>query len=54
MNEIFAIIELHESFEDWPYPLMYEERYHRYPNVHCAVRSLRSAPYFVASLCRKW
>jgi hypothetical protein len=30
LEEIFAEIDRHESFEDWPYPLMYKELLFRY------------------------
>ena len=29
-DEIFSVIDLYDSFEDWPYPLMYREIFERY------------------------
>lgn len=53
LEPIFCVLEAHESFEDWPYPLMYREIYARYGTSARYILSTRtSADVWLASL--KW
>lgn len=44
LSEIFAIIDQYESFEDWPYPLMYRELLNRYGSTAKFILTTRSSP----------
>jgi len=43
IDEIFTIIDEYESFEDWPYPLMYKELFARYRDAFY-ILTVRSSP----------
>ncbi len=44
LAEIFEVIDEHESFEDWPYPLMYRELFYRYGSSARFILTTRSSP----------
>lgn len=50
LEEVFAVIDQHESFEDWPYPLMYREFADRYPDAKFILTVRRSPEAWVESL----
>lgn len=45
LDEVFAVIDQHDSFDDWPWPLMYRELYDRYAGQGAKfVLTLRASP----------
>jgi hypothetical protein len=44
LTDVFAVIDQHESFEDWPYPLMYRELFYRYGSTAKFILTTRSSP----------
>jgi len=44
LDEVFAAIDGHDSFEDWPYPLMYRELFERYGDRAQFVLTSRATP----------
>lgn len=49
-DRIFTITDAHDSFEDWPWPLMYRELAERYPDARFILTQRRSAKAWLASL----
>lgn len=53
LEPIFCVLDAHESFEDWPYPLLYQEIYARYGTSARYILTTRtSADVWLASLKR--
>lgn len=42
-EKVFAVTDAYESFEDWPWPLMYKDLFARYPDARF-VLTMRSSP----------
>jgi hypothetical protein len=51
-EEIYRAIDAHESFEDWPFPLMYRELAARYPDAKFILTFRRSTQAWFESLRR--
>lgn len=43
LDEIFSVVELNDTFEDWPWPLMYQELFYRYGDSARYVLTQRSS-----------
>lgn len=52
MNEVFAVTDEFESFEDWPYPLIYKELFFRYPDARFILTLRKSPQTWLRSLKR--
>lgn len=53
LDSVFRVIDQHDSFEDWPYPLMWREIYQRYGDGARYVLTVRrDAETWLASLMR--
>ncbi|AKH42832.1 hypothetical protein FHS61_000605 [Altererythrobacter atlanticus] len=52
MDEVWAVIDAHDSFDDWPYPLMYRELAERYPDAQFLLTIRRSPEIWFDSLAR--
>ncbi len=50
--EVFKEIDRHESFEDWPYPVMYRELFFQYDDAKFVLTQRRDAPTWLDSLKR--
>src|SRR5437016_2770727 len=50
LDDIFAVIDQYESFEDWPYPLMYQELHARYPDAFFILTTRTSPKVWIESL----
>ncbi|HXC56379.1 MAG TPA: sulfotransferase [Rhizomicrobium sp.] len=44
LETVFAAIERHDSFEDWPYPLMFRELFERYGKTARFILTTRATP----------
>lgn len=44
LNEIFSVVDAHQTFEDWPWPLMYKELFFRYGENGRYVLTKRRTP----------
>lgn len=44
LDELFAVCDAHDSFEDWPYPLAYRELFERYGDGARYVLTVRRSP----------
>lgn len=51
-EEIYRVIDAHDSFEDWPFPLMYRELADRYPDARFILTMCRSSNAWFESLRR--
>ena len=52
VGKIFEVTDSFESFEDWPYPLLYREFYHRYPGAKFILTRRKSPEIWLSSLMR--
>ena len=50
LEDVFAVIDQYDTFEDWPYPLMYRELYNRYPDAKFVLTVRRDADTWLRSL----
>jgi hypothetical protein len=51
LEQVFKVIDQNDSFEDWPYPLMYRELWERYGTTARYILTTRiSSPKWLASL----
>lgn len=51
-EEIYRVIDAHDSFEDWPFPLMYRALAERYPDARFILTVRRSSQVWFESLRR--
>lgn len=49
-DDVFALIDQYDSFDDWPYPLMYRELHARYPEAKFILTVRRDAKSWLRSL----
>lgn len=49
---LFARMDEHDSFEDWPWPLMYEQIDQHYPNARFILTTRTSPERWYRSLCK--
>jgi len=52
LNGLFNIIDGYDSFEDWPWPLIYKETYEKYPNSKFILTIRHDPETWYQSLCR--
>lgn len=52
INGLFNIIDGYDSFEDWPWPLIYKETYEKYPDSKFILTLRHDAETWYKSLCR--
>jgi hypothetical protein len=52
LDEIFRISDAYDSFEDWPWPLLYKEFDRRYPEAKFILAVRKSPEHWFDSLCR--
>jgi hypothetical protein len=52
LDEVFEVMDRHDSFEDWPYPLMYRELAERYPDASFILTLRKSPEKWLRSLKR--
>jgi hypothetical protein len=50
LREIYSVIDKFQSFEDWPYPLMYRELFYQYPNAKFVLTKRKDAETWLRSL----
>lgn len=50
LESLFAVVEAHDSFEDWPYPLVFEALDQRFPGSRFILTRRSSADRWLASL----
>ena len=51
-DKLFPIIDAHRSFEDWPWPLMYQMLYEKYPNSKFILSTRSSTEKWYSSLAK--
>lgn len=49
-QELLALAEDHDSFEDWPWPLIYEEAYEAYPDAIFILTTRKNGESWLASM----
>lgn len=49
INEIFSEVDKYQSFEDWPYPLMYKDLAKRYPDAKFVLTLRKDADVWLES-----
>lgn len=49
---LFALMDKHDSFEDWPWPLMYEQIEQHYPDAKFILTTRSSPDRWYKSLCK--
>ena len=52
LGPVFSIADQFESFEDWPWPLLYKQLDQRYPDARFILTLRRDAETWFDSLCR--
>jgi hypothetical protein len=52
LEAIFKVMEEYDSFEDWPWPLMYKEIDERYPDAKFILTFRKSPEVWYKSLCK--
>lgn len=52
LEPVFAFVERHESFEDWPWPLIYRELDERFPGSRFVLTTRKDADTWLGSLKR--
>ncbi len=51
-DALFAIMDQHDSFEDWPWPLMYRQIDERYPDAKFILTTRATPEVWYRSLCK--
>ncbi len=49
---LFALMDSHDSFEDWPWPLMFKEIDQQYPDARFILTTRKSPQSWYRSLCK--
>lgn len=51
-SAIYSCIDKNNSFEDWPWPMMYKEIYNKYENAYFILTKRKSSEVWFKSLCK--
>ena len=52
IEELLDSMDQHDSFEDWPWPLMYQEIDRRFPDARFVLTTRKTADHWYRSLCK--
>jgi hypothetical protein len=52
LNPVFSVADRYDSFEDWPWPLLYRQFDERYPDARFILTLRRDPETWFESLCR--